>query len=193
MPLWQPMHFASKIGCSALSHGTPTILSYYVHRLERRSARGLSKLTGVDASARIWPGWMTVVLARSSWQPPHMRASALRPEIHTGSLRSDRSYLSTTWRRIGMLAGTSAAHELSDSTGTSPMRAAPSSSVRPNISGKPSSTENPSMMRTLTIDPGSKWLRLESYTSSEPISSDSPEKPFGGDGSICAGARRGLS
>jgi hypothetical protein len=54
---------------------------------------------------------MTVDSVRLSWQPPQKRDSPALPENHTGSFWIDTPNLSTTCTWIGMLAGTSAAHE----------------------------------------------------------------------------------
>ena len=84
------MHLLSKAGCSVLSHATPMILSRE-KSVDSRLARGVMPYAGVGpmAAACVIPGLMTVVAARSSWQPPHTRDSFARPETHTGSLNSD--------------------------------------------------------------------------------------------------------
>src|ERR1700754_319400 len=100
------------------------------------------------AGASVAPGGIVVVRARSSWQPPQMRDSPGRPENHTGSLNSDMPNLSTAWRWIGMFDGILADHDLSGLIGATPRLAWPSNIVLPNISGKPSSDEKPSITRT---------------------------------------------
>src|SRR6266702_1912224 len=69
-PLWQVPHaWLSSTFCTAASQGTPTTLPI-VNPLETRWARGVVSRTcdGPDATAIVIPRWITVVLARSSWQ-----------------------------------------------------------------------------------------------------------------------------
>jgi hypothetical protein len=94
------------------------------------------------------PGLMTVVSERLSWQPPHTRASPARAENQIGSFSSDMPNTSTACRWSGTFAGTVASQLPSDATRATPRFAWPSNIVVPNISGKPSSDEKPSMMRT---------------------------------------------
>src|SRR5512138_2706246 len=85
--LRQPTHFASNVGCRTLSHAMPVILSREKSTVDWRSARAIVLLRSAAPleNACSWPGLTLVVVARSSWQPPHTRDSPARAENHTGS------------------------------------------------------------------------------------------------------------
>jgi hypothetical protein len=136
---------------TSLFHGTP-MMSVAVAGGVRfaRWLRGVVPNIGVAPSANVSsrPGVTLVVRARSSWQPPHTRASPARPENQKPSLNSDMPNLSTVCRWSGTLAGTRADHELSGVISATPRLAWPSNIVVPNMRGAPSSDEKPSITRT---------------------------------------------
>src|SRR5262245_49750350 len=115
---WQLTHLVSNIGCSWVFQPTPTMSVAATGAVLSRLARGVvpNSFDAPVANVPSKPGDTMVVLVRSSWQPPHMRASPGRPDTQTGSLNSDMPNWSTACMWIGTLAGISADHEPSAAT-----------------------------------------------------------------------------
>src|ERR1041384_8073059 len=155
VPLGQLVQLSLKICCTTVLHGTPMTSFAVAGAAFARILRGVVPNIGVAPLAKVssTPGVTLVVRTRSSWQPPHTRASPARPENQKPSLNSDMPNLSTVCRWSGTLAGTSADHEWSFSIGATPRLAWPSNIVVPNMRGAPSSDEKPSITRTPQISP----------------------------------------
>src|SRR5450432_471791 len=111
VPLWQDTHLASSKAW--ISFGLPAWFALS-HGYSVRVATGIMKFSAPMLAATVNDWELAagrLALLRSSWQPPHTRASPGMPCIQVVWLRIDRSNSSIGCRCIGMYGGTSASQE----------------------------------------------------------------------------------